>query len=346
MRVIVITLTAFAVLIGAYGFWWNSLADIAVTQVEHWKENQKARGYLITNSTPNVSGFPYRVKLDIEKIVIENPSRFESYSATLTDLWAVTQPWKINHVIFGTESPVQASWMEGSIARTATIKASQALGSATVSDTGALQTLAIDLQDITVEGFDKGPKRAKRIQLHRRPSVRSANQNDTPLKSSLPSNQYAMTIDEIFLGDTIEYPLGDTIEKIAVLARLEGELRDFQSKKSILKWRDQGGIIDIEDTMLSWGKSKISGNGTLALDDKNRPMGAFSTKLVGFNGLLDILTASGGLDPRAKQTASFALNLLAKQDNNGVLFLDIPLSLQEGGVYLGPLFLMPIKPIF
>ncbi|MEH6403538.1 MAG: DUF2125 domain-containing protein [Sneathiella sp.] len=346
MRVIVITLTAFTLLIGGYVYWWNSLADLALVQVENWKAQQKESGYVITNSVPEVSGFPYRVKLDIQKTVIENPSRFESYSATINDLWAVTQPWKINHLIFGIENPIQLSWMDEGVPKAATLGANEALGSALFSKTGKLKNLAIDLKNVTAKGFENGPTSADRIQLHRRPGSVPAITGDAPQETSLPAYQYALTVDNLFLGDQVDYPLGDRIEKIAVLARLEGSLRDFQNKDRILKWRDQGGILDIEETTIAWGGSKVSGNGTLTLDSENRPMGAFSTKLVGFNGLLDILETSGSLDPRAKKTASFALNLLAKQDGDGPRYLEIPLSLQEGGVFLGPLFLMPIKPVF
>ncbi|MBL4740385.1 MAG: DUF2125 domain-containing protein [Sneathiella sp.] len=346
MRVIVITFTAFALLIGGYSFWWNSLAEIALAQVEGWKARQKETGYVITNTPPEISGFPYRVKLDIKKTVIENPSRFESYSATIHDIWAVVQPWKVNHVIFGIESPFQLFWMNKGTPKTATVSATKAFGSALFNNEGSLQNMAIDLTDVKATGLNNGPSRAERVQIHKRPALTPAIADDTPQTQALQSGQYALTVDNLFLGERAEYPLGDTVEKIEILARLEGSLRDFQSKESILQWRDRGGVIDIEDAVISWGISKVSGNGTLTLDNKSRPMGAFSTKLVGFNSLLDLLARSGGLDPRAQKTAGFALNLLAKQDSDGVRYLDIPLSLQDGGLYLGPLFLMPIKSVF
>jgi|GEM_PF-4624260 len=345
MRVIVITLTTFALLIGAYSYWWNSLADLALAQVESWKVRQKDSGYVITTTQPAISGFPYRIKLDINKIVIENPSRFESYSATVHDVWAVVQPWKVNHTIFGVETPAQLSWMNNGVAKTATVGADKALGSATFNSEGNLQNLAIDLTNIAVTGLINGPGRADRVQIHRRPVLAPTTTTNAPQKGALLSNQYALTVDNLYLGDKKEFPLGDTVKKISVLAQLEGSVRDFRNKESVIQWRDNGGIIDIEEAVFIWGDSKISGNGTLALDDKNRPMGAFSTKLVGFNSLLDILAHSSGLDPKAQKTASFALNLLAKQDSNGTRFLEIPISLQEGGLYLGPLFLMPVKPV-
>lgn len=344
MRVILLALTALALVITGYIFWWNKVADIAVEQAEKWKQDRIEEGYTITNTPFDISGFPYRVKMSVQKITIEEPENKHDSILTLTNIWAVAQPWNIKHLIFGLNGSADATWNGASLKQSVSANAGTALGSATVSQTGKIETLAIDIKSLMVKSSSKGPMTAERLQIHGRPAAPgSANQaeNTSPTKP----HQYSVRLDNLSLNAAQKLPLGNTIKEFSLSVLLEDDLKNFKDKEAVTLWRNNGGFIDIQDMIINWGESQVSAKGTLALDDVYRPIGAFRAQIGGFNALLKALVESGKLEAKNVQTAVFALNLLAKTNEEGARYLDVPISIQDGALSLGPLFLMRVEPL-
>ena len=71
-----------------------------------------------------------------------------------------------------------------------------------------------------------------------------------------------------------------------------------------------------------------------ALDELNRPLGAFTARWRGYGVALDALTRAGFLQPREAAFAKIALNLLARQRSNGPDGeAQVPLTAQDGKLF-------------
>lgn len=150
MRTIIVTLLGAALIIGGYTFWWNQIADTALVQAEHWKEEKLAAGYEIANSPIEVSGFPYRIKLFVNQMTIKTPDDKYPAKARINNFWAVAQPWNISHAVFGVDGTIEAMWQENEITKTATVTSDSARGSATFDLQGKVQKAAVDVRKLII----------------------------------------------------------------------------------------------------------------------------------------------------------------------------------------------------
>ncbi len=344
MRILVTGLVATAALVGGYVFWWNKVADTAEQQILAWKEQKIREGYQISHEPIVISDFPYRVKLNIASLEIKAPAP-KQQSLKTGAVWAIAQPWNIKHIIFGTEEPVTARWLDNEEEKTLKAEVDKALGSVTFTHSGKLETLAIDITDLTATPSWRSEIKASRLQVHERASVVKEASSDNQEKQK-PARQLAVRIDNLLTGTGNAVPLGEKIEHFGLSALLEGSWKQFTDQTAVEAWRDEGGALDIQELAVRWGQSKLSSSGTLSLDPENRPIGAFTAKITGYNTILATMADAGKFDRKSLKTAGFALNLLAKEDEQGERYLNVPLTLQEGGLYLGPIFLTKVSPIF
>ena len=85
------------------------------------------------------------------------------------------------------------------------------------------------------------------------------------------------------------------------------------------------------------GPLRLRGEGTATLDDTLRPIAALQTRVAGFTETLDALASQGIIAKEAARLAGIALRLLARTpEGGGRPELTVPISVQEGDFYLGP----------
>ncbi|MCR9214124.1 MAG: DUF2125 domain-containing protein [Proteobacteria bacterium] len=342
MRILYSSIAALILVIGGYVFWWFHVADTMSVLAENWKQKRLAEGYEISHGPLTTSGFPYRVRITAEDVTLSNPGHFQQPQVFLTRFWAVTQPWRINHVIFGVQGASRIDWLDKGQPKSLDLAAATAHGSATFNHKGRIQTVAVDLTDIQMAPSWRDPITAARIQIHGRPAPDTEESESTKGRDQ----QIAVRIDQMTIDGMDDFPLGKTIEKFALSTNLEGTIKKLPSAETLSVWRDQGGALDINSLKIIWGHGKIDGEGRLKIDQQNYPSGSLKTKISGYEKILEALTATGQVEPNLARTIGFALDLLAKNSDDGTKYLQLPVAAQEGGVYLGPLFLMRLQPLF
>lgn len=342
MRILYLSIAALILFVGGYVFWWFHVADTMRVLAENWKQQRLAEGYEISHGPLTTSGFPYRVRITSENVALSNPEHFQQPSIFLTRFWAVTQPWRINHVIFGIEGASRADWLDKGQPKSLDLAAATAHGSATFNQKGRIRTVAVDMADIQMAPSWREPVTAARVQIHGRP----APQKEETENSASRDQQIAVRINNLSIDGMEDFPLGKTIENFAVSTNLKGTIRKLPSAETLSAWRDQGGALDINSLKISWGHGKIDGEGRLKIDQQNFPAGNLKTKISGYEKILEALTATGQVEPNLARSIGFALDLLAKNGEDGSKYLQLPITAQDGGIYLGPLFLMRLQPLF
>ncbi|MEE9194263.1 MAG: DUF2125 domain-containing protein, partial [Alphaproteobacteria bacterium] len=92
-----------------------------------------------------------------------------------------------------------------------------------------------------------------------------------------------------------------------------------------------------------WGPLNFSATGTLALDQDLQPLLAMTATITGFNETIDALAAARAIKARDATVAKMLLSLLAKRPGGGgPAELKIPLTVQDGKLFVGPVALMKV----
>jgi hypothetical protein len=102
------------------------------------------------------------------------------------------------------------------------------------------------------------------------------------------------------------------------------------------KWRDDGGMLELDHLSLRWGDMAVTASGTLALDRDLQPIGGFSGGVAGFDQLLTTLVAAGRVKASDARIARLALAMLARAGPDGRPEIPTSLSIQNGEMFLGP----------
>jgi hypothetical protein len=115
-------------------------------------------------------------------------------------------------------------------------------------------------------------------------------------------------------------------------------------RNALVKWRDDGGTLDLTTMRLAWGPVRVSGSGTLSLDELMRPIGAFSIRAKGYNWWINQLMAAGKINSTNADLARAALHGLDEEKGNadGV---PLPIRVQAGHVWLGPQEVGDVRPV-
>lgn len=98
--------------------------------------------------------------------------------------------------------------------------------------------------------------------------------------------------------------------------------------------------IDIKKVLIVWGPLSVYADGSLAPDAAGLAEGQIGFKITNWQHLVPVMVASGAIKPELSQTAGNMLAALAKSSPDPNV-LDLPLTLRDGWMSLGPFPLGP-----
>jgi hypothetical protein len=326
---VVITLGIAAALYAGY---WYSAAEVVRRGLLDWSAARRSEGFTIGWDRIEVGGFPFALRVAIEKPIF-GQSRIEpGYEARGPLLVGEARPWALGqwHITAaqggtlavqpGPERPaidLAAASLDG------TVMPGQD-GDAT-TNAGTDVTLAAE--HLTVSG-QTSLAIAHAVARARIPGGAVASHLDTWLSASF-------ALDGVALPVTVP-PLGSTVERIAANLAIKGTIPGGARRQALAAWRDDGGTLELESFALAWGKLALDAKGTVALDAALQPLGALTATIRGYGQIIDALVATGNLKAGDAALVNLGLGVLAKPAPDGQYQLDAPLTLQNGQVYLGP----------
>ncbi|HEX4571253.1 MAG TPA: DUF2125 domain-containing protein, partial [Dongiaceae bacterium] len=95
-----------------------------------------------------------------------------------------------------------------------------------------------------------------------------------------------------------------------------------------------------------WGGLWMRGDATLALDRALQPLLAGSFAVANPGQVLDKLAAAGALAPATAQTAKIMFAAIAvTPPGGGMPQVKLPLTIQDGYLYSGPIRLAALRPL-
>jgi len=140
-------------------------------------------------------------------------------------------------------------------------------------------------------------------------------------------------------------PFGDLIGRAALKLRIMGSPPDFSSVSSIAAWNAGSGVIEIDELILDWGVLKLAVSGTIGLDRELQPEGAFSGRIGKRGEVVKALMDKKWIGKSEAGLLTSALNLLSESAGGEKEGETLPLSVQSGGLFLGPVRVMTLPRI-
>ena len=125
---------------------------------------------------------------------------------------------------------------------------------------------------------------------------------------------------------------------------VQGELALAPWPQTLLRWRDEGGVLDVGALKMDYGPLALSGSGTAALDEAGQPVAAFAAQVSGLFQLIDALRARGDMGRGEAIAAKLALGVLGGTPDRQAP-LNLPLTLQDRVLSVGPVALTQISEI-
>jgi len=329
--------------IGVYTGYWFYARGIAGDLIANWAAQRRAEGYTVSWDSAPIGGYPLLLRT-----VLGNPrvARAERGWAWRGGAVAIeVQPWDLKRIRLEMRGPQNIALQWNGRPVTAAATAGEAVIVARLSDSGRLAGATAIVRKLRVaeaaNASEADTFSAAEIWLE-------ALLPDTPPTSHLdPALTLSLAATDIRLPAAAAGPLGRDAAKLHARAQIMGALADKGSTRAkIDAWRRDGGAVEITWLDAVWGPLGLRAKGTLTLDDKARPLGAFSADITGFAKTMDAFAAAGMMKKGPATLAKAGMALMAKTPKDGgPSVLTVPVTAQSGALFLGPVRILDLPPI-
>ena len=332
-RALLVCLAALvAVALGWIGLWVWSAGQLE-TAVARFAEQQRARGLEISYQGPEVGGFPFGLTAGFATPLVSGREGWRWAGPAVSGQAKVWSPFTIETAFAGRHRiayRVDPELPEAEIEA----EAAEASGWAELRRDGRVEQAAFDLGALRVQPPAGGPASAERLAGRFGPSRTGAAGFGTEI-------DLAVEADGVVLPDEIKTPLGQRIEMAGLDATLVGEIPPGKPEQALAAWRDAGGSLEVRRLSTVWGSLQLEAAGTAGLDREFRPIGAFEARIGGLVETLDALARAGVIESGVLLAARFAVAALGGEQG----IVEVPITLRDGRLYLGPVPLVRLSPV-
>jgi hypothetical protein len=327
----------------AYTVYWFSLAGQIERNIAQWAEARRADGMVVEYEALQVTGFPLRVQAQVANVHVAAPGQNPVWGWRSPLLTGNVVPYSLNHIVLNAPQPQEIRLQINGAEEIYLLTPHSAFASI-ILKRGKFVRLNVDIKSGAIGGgrLKADGVKFERAQLHLR-----AGENGEPQGLQNPA-----LFDISVKLENMDYPgftgsaLGPHLTRAAMTATAEGGWPAGTGVAGVREWRDSGGVVQIKALELDWGPLKLNAAGTLALDDKDRLIGAMTAKLAGFEGLIKGLQEARQLSQDEAAAARTGLSVIAMASGSRNGELSLPMVLQDGEMFVGPLRIAKLKPLY
>jgi hypothetical protein len=332
---IVLTVALLAALCIAYGAYWYTLSDHLRDATLNWIADLRARGYEISYSTMDREGFPGIARIDLTAPTVTAPKGASSWTWSGDRLAAQIEPFDPTRLTLRLDGAQKLTVLQNGTPLTYT---------------GFVEKLTAVL--VQNEPLPVGELKARNLTLAATHSDDLFAAADLEMTASYARSSsdaggdgydFTVSANNLQVPAGLDLPLGNTIGSLQLQATVLGTLQPPPWPEALERWRDAGGTIEITKLDFKYGPLTVDATGTLALDARGQPMGAFSAGGTGFLETIDILRQREILKKWEALGAKLVLNALTGPPAQGAPPARVPLTLQNQTVFVVsvPVFKVP-----
>lgn len=323
-RIAVLSTAALAVAGGVYSAYWFHASATLRKGLEQWAEHRRDDNRVAGWDALAVDGFPWRLRLRLEAPAVAAP---DGHSWRAERLEAVASPLDPTRFRVDLGGRHHLGWAEGA----ATVTAGRAHAVVDLDRSGRLQEATLLASDVAVtpDNSDDGERMtAAGLAVTWDPLP-------TPADADRTSARFSLAVHDLELPLRPGLPLDHRLDLAEMAGRVTGPLPEDLSAAAIARWGADGGSVEVEHAALDWAPLALEGQGTLSLDAAGQPQATLTTRMRGVGPLMDRLAETGAVPADTATSAKMVLLLLARPDAKGRPAVPVPVSLQEGELYLG-----------
>jgi hypothetical protein len=324
-------------IVGAWTGAWFYIAGGVRSEIQA-VVSQSTPSRMLGHDGVEVGGFPYRIKVDIAAPRAALLGDGMDFRWATDKVSAVRHLWQPNHVLLELAGQHRFELSQNGAVRKLVLDNREARASVETGTGGRLDRLSLDITAPSLQDNGALVLRGRRLQVHVRMTPDAADSIDLALRG-----------DDLELDDGLLPPdlaelagLARDISLLDVRTTVTGLPPNTATATPFALWRDGGGTVEVRQFHLVWGSVEITASGSLALDDRMRPIGALTARIRGHDELLDFAVKSGAMSKNSRAAAGAVLGLLAAAAG-GVL--SVPVRLQDGQLFLGPVAVAKLMPL-
>jgi hypothetical protein len=311
------------VLVAALGWsgYWFAGSRAAERGVEAWFVEQVAAGRVAERERVEVHGFPNRFDLTVTGPRLFDPQSGYGWSAPFVQVLSLSyQPWKII-AAFPPEQVITTPVQDLTLT-SAKLQASAALAPSSPLGLNRMTLVGDTLAVRSSLGWTVGAQ-----------TLRFATKtvSDDGLEHEIGLEALDVTPDPSLSAVMSDLP--PTLSKVRMDV-VAGFAEPVEGAPPMVSG------IDVKEALIVWGDLALYGKGRVAANADGLGEGRIDFRLTNWRKILPLAVATGAISPEALPTWERALGLLAAQSGNGD-DLDLPLTMQNGRMSLGPLPLGP-----
>jgi len=172
-------------------------------------------------------------------------------------------------------------------------------------------------------------------------------ETDPPAPGTREFLTLAFGAEDMVLPRAVALPFEPTIRALRLELALRGEraTRGTPAER-VAVWRESGGVLELLRLDLDWAPLRVSGDGTAALDARNRPQAALALRIAGHQELIDILVRTRRLPaPQAAIFRTLAAGMARPDPATGRTEIVLPVTAQDGRLSIAGFPVAPLPPI-
>ena len=324
-------LAAIALAAAGHTVFWHSLAGNVLDDIRDWSAEREADGWTVNLGAVTTGGFPFSLTVRTDAVRLAGPASAARWQWDAPGFTATARIWDPDRIMVNAPGVHRMAFDNGRFV-------AEPAGAEAVLTWGRD---GIDAAEWTLSAPTfTGP--GGRIASAR--AIRGRMASLTPDDGAKPGSAragygFAVVIEAPELPDNLRLPPGGASDRVSA----EGSVRNLPEVEGTLRgwleaWREAGGVIELRSVALDRGSSRVTGNGTFALDRRLQPEGAMTVQVTGIDGIIESLTRAGAI----RGLQALALRAALTLGGGGAR---LPISLQERQLSLGPLPVFKFAPI-
>ena len=331
---------AIVVLAAVWSAAWSFAARSAEATIAAWIDHEAKLGRVYDCGSRQSGGYPFRIEVRCTDPTVELKSAEPPRVLKAKELLGVAQVYQPNLIIAEITGPLSIT----EAGEPAVWRADWRLAQASLRGVaGTPERLSIVLDGVKLDRINGATAEtwaaANHLEIHVRRNPASA--SDKPVLDFAAQVANATVPNAAVLAGR---PLD-----AEVTALLRG-VTDFQPKPvptRLKEWQAAGGRLEITKLRLQQGEAVAVAAGDIGLSAAGRPDGAFNLTMAGFDRLVQGLAGNSGLGGGMQLGLMAGLSFLGRPaEIDGKKAVAVPLRFNDGAVFLGPIRLGRMEPLY
>ncbi len=333
-----------AIAMVAYTAYRFFAADEIGDRIAGWAEDQKARGIAVEAGAPEVSGYPLHFEVSLQHPSVDNSPAGWAWSGEAVT--ASFRPWRFDKFDFTINGLNNISYFDGAAWQDFAGRIEDGSAWLELDDEHEIKKLMLDFKRVNLNGpWGEDPAFVTRMRAWAERAPQSENSEAAPKPAEYASA--ALDFEGVDLPPGYGEEMGEEIEYLNFDVSLFGPIAEGDANMALKRWRDEGGTLELNSFRVRWGPLGIESAGTIALDGKMRPIGALTADIIGYGDIIDALIMSNMIPLGDAFLAKVAFNMMADkpEDHGPPVLRSVPVTAQDGGVFVGPVSVGTVSPI-